>query len=84
MKKSMIFAMCAFAFAFASCEQNGGNDVPNGDQEKAYVAISLATTDGATKAAGDEFSEGSADERAVNSAFVLFYKNGRNNLQRMQ
>lgn len=76
MKKSMIFAMCAFAFAFASCEQNGGNDVPNGDQEKAYVAISLATTDGATKAAGDEFSEGSEDERKVTSAFVLFYKNG--------
>ena len=66
--------MCAFAFAFASCEQNGGNEVPEA-KEKAYVAISLSTTDGTTRA-GEEFSEGSDDERAVNSAFVLFYKNG--------
>ena len=72
MKKSMIFAMCAFAFAFASCEQNGGSDLPKGELEQSYVAITLAAPDLGTRAA-DGFDEGTTAERAVKKAYVFFY-----------
>ena len=72
MKKSMIFAMCAFAFAFASCEQNGGSDVPAGELEQSYVAITLASPDLGTRA-DDGFAEGEDEERYVHSAYVFFY-----------
>ena len=71
----MIFAMCAFAFAFASCEQNGGSDLPKGELEQSYVAITLAAPDLGTRAA-DGFDEGTTEERAVKSAYVFFYKDG--------
>lgn len=76
MKKSMIFAMCAFAFAFASCEQNGGSDLPQGELEQSYVAITLASTDATTRATTEGLDEGTVEERAVKSAYVFFYKDG--------
>ena len=72
----MIFAMCAFAFAFASCEQNGGLDLPKGEIEQSYVAISLASADAPTRATTEGLDEGTEAERAVKSAYVFFYKDG--------
>ena len=72
----MIFAMCAFAFAFASCEQNGGSDLPKGEIEQSYVAITLASADAPTRATTEGLDEGTAAERAVKSAYVFFYKDG--------
>lgn len=73
----MIFAM--LAFAFASCQQNGGSDLPKGEIEQSYVAISLASADmdaRATSETEEAFDEGTTEERAVKSAYVFFYKDG--------
>lgn len=75
MKKYLFIALAALGFA--ACENGADEVTPNqgGELEQSYVAISLAADD-ATKAAGDKYEDGLDEERAVNSAYVFFFKEG--------
>ena len=74
MKKYLFLAVAALGFA-ACAEKGLDNDPQNGELEQSYVAITLASSDMNTKAAGD-YEEGLAEERAVKSAYVFFFKDG--------
>ena len=76
MKKYLFLAIAALGLA-ACAEKGLDNNGPanNGELEQSYVAITLAADDMSTKAAGD-YEEGLAEERAVKSAYVFFFKDG--------
>ena len=76
MKKYLFLAIAALGLA-ACAEKGLDNNDPanNGELEQSYVAITLAADDMSTKAAGD-YEEGLAEERAVKSAYVFFFKDG--------
>ena len=79
MKKYLILAVASLGFA--ACAEKGldNNDPANkGELEQSYVAITLAADDMATKAVtnGNEYEKGLDVERAVKSAYVLFFKDG--------
>ena len=76
MKKYLFLAVAALGFA-ACAEKGLDNNDPanNGELEQSYVAVTLAADDMNTKAAGD-YEEGLAEERAVKSAYVFFFKDG--------
>ncbi len=74
MKRFLVMALAAFAFAACSEKEESGNAIQNGELEQSYVAITLAADDMGTRA--EEYEEGRAEERAVHSAYVFFFKNG--------
>ena len=76
MKKFFICALAAMAFV--ACSENNENvNEPNqkGELEQSYVAITLAADD-MTRAADGVYEEGLDEERAVQSAYVFFFKDG--------
>ncbi|MBR6759490.1 MAG: Mfa1 fimbrilin C-terminal domain-containing protein [Alistipes sp.] len=77
MKKFFICALAAMAFVACS-ENNENGKEPNqkGELEQSYVSITLAADDMNTRAADGVYEEGTAAERAVNSAHVFFFKDG--------
>lgn len=81
MKKYLFLAIAALGLA-ACAEKGLDNNDPanNGELEQSYVAITLAADDMSTKAGTDPdgvYADGTADERKVTSAHVLFfYDNG--------
>lgn len=76
MKKYLLLA--AAGLALASCAEKGLETKPsNGELEESYVAISLAAGDMSTKASDGKYEEGRSEERAVKSAYVLFFKDGK-------
>lgn len=79
MKKYLFLAVAALGFA-ACTEKDIGNNGPanNGELEQSYVAVTLAASDMNTKATnGNQYEEGLAEERAVKSAYVFFFKDGK-------
>ena len=79
LKKKYLFLAIA-ALGLAACAEKGlDNNDPanNGELEQSYVAITLAASDMNTKATnGNEYEEGLAEERKVESAYVFFFKDG--------
>ncbi|MBO7299993.1 MAG: Mfa1 fimbrilin C-terminal domain-containing protein [Tidjanibacter sp.] len=75
MKKYLFIALAALGFA--ACENGTENVKPgqSGELEQSYVAISLAA-DELTKAADGVYEEGTSEERAIQSAYVFFFKEG--------
>ena len=76
MKRFLVMALAAFAFAACSEKEESGNAIQNGELEQSYVAITLAADDMGTRADDGVYEEGRAEERAVHSAYVFFFKNG--------
>lgn len=77
MKKYLFLAVAALGFA--ACAEKGLDNGPvqNGELEQSYVAITLAADDMNTKATnGNDYEEGIAAERKVESAYVFFFKDG--------
>ena len=75
MKKYLFLAVAALGFA--ACAEKGLDNGPvNGETEQSYVAITLAADDMNTKADDGKYEEGLAEERAVKSAYVFFFKDG--------
>ena len=76
MKKFLVLALAAIAFA-ACAEKNEENaPVLNGEVEQSYVSITLASDDMNTRAADGKYEEGLAAEREVKSAYVFFFNDG--------
>ena len=74
MKKYLFIALAALGFA--ACAEKGEQNAPvqNGELEQSYVAVTF-TADDITRADG-KYEEGSAEERAVKSAYVFFFEDG--------
>ena len=76
MKRFLVLALAAIAFA-ACAEKNEENaPVLNGEVEQSYVSITLASDDMNTRAADGKYEEGLAAEREVKSAYVFFFDDG--------
>lgn len=75
MKKYLFLAVAALGLAACAEKAIDNGTVQKGELEQSYVAITLAADDMSTKAAGD-YEEGLAEERAVKSAYVFFFKDG--------
>ncbi|MBR5133157.1 MAG: Mfa1 fimbrilin C-terminal domain-containing protein [Alistipes sp.] len=75
MKKYLFIALAALGFA--ACTEVGEENTPvqNAELEQSYVAVTFAADD-ATRANDGKYEEGLAEERAVESAYVFFFKDG--------
>lgn len=74
MKKYLFLAVAALGFA--ACAEKGldkNGPEQNGELEQSYVAVTLSADDMATKASDGTYYDGTAKERMVNSAHVLFF-----------
>ena len=72
MKKYLFIALALFGLA--SCaEKMGDENAHSGEVESSYIAISLSTADVDTRADDGVYQEGTADERAVETAYFFFF-----------
>ena len=79
MKK--LLALTLAEFAFAACEKTAedNNVQQNGELEKSYISITLASSEMGTRAEdelGKEFEDGDPTESAVKKAYVFFFRDG--------
>ena len=80
MKKYLFIALAALGFAAcAEKDEMGNQPIQNGELEKSYISITLASSDMGTRAENEldkTFADGTETERAVNSAHVFFFRDG--------
>ncbi len=70
MKKYLSVALAALCLAACAEKIDNGH---SGEVEKSYLAISLSSTEPATRADDGTYQEGAADERAVETAYFFFF-----------
>ncbi len=79
MKKYLFIALAALGFAAcAEKDEMGNQPIQNGEMEKSYISITLASND-ATRAEdelGKNFEDGIAAESEVETAYVFFFRDG--------
>ena len=79
MKKHLFIALAALGFAACAEKAEMGNQpIQNGEMEKSYISITLASND-ATRAEdelGKNFEDGIAAESEVETAYVFFFRDG--------
>lgn len=74
MKKLLVLALAAFAFAACSEKgEEGTQTLQKGELEHSYLTITLAADDMGTRAEGPVYDEGLPHERKVKSAYVFFF-----------
>ena len=74
MKKYLFIALAALGFAACAEKVEMGNQpIQNGEKEQSYMAVTF-TADDITRADDGEYAAGTEAERAVNSAYVFFFK----------
>ena len=73
MKKYLFIALAALGFA--ACAEKAETNVPanNGEMEQSYIAVTFSADDLGTRAPGDAYDEGTADEREVKCAHFFFF-----------
>ena len=73
MKKSLFIALAAMGFV--ACAEKAETNVPvnNGEKEQSFMAVTF-TADDITRADDGKYAAGTEAERAVNSAYVFFFK----------
>ena len=79
MKKYLFIALAALGFAACEKPAEDNNTQQNGELEKSYISITLASSDMGTRAEGEldkNFEDGDPAESAVNKAYVFFFRNG--------
>ena len=79
MKKYLFIALAALGFAACEKPAEDNNAQQNGELEKSYISITLASSDMGTRAEdelGKNFDDGDPTESAVNKAYVFFFRNG--------
>ena len=78
--KIKFLALAMIAMLFTACkpdpqpEGGEGSGTNNGEVENSYIAITVASAD--KERGSDGFDEGAAEERAVESAYIFFFKTG--------
>lgn len=78
--KIKFLALAMIAMLFTACkpdpqpEGGEGSGTNNGEVENSYIAITVASAD--KERGADGFDEGTAQERAVESAYIFFFKTG--------
>lgn len=78
--KIKFLALAMIAMLFTACkpdpqpEGGEGSGTNNGEVENSYIAITVASAD--KERGGDGFDEGTTQERAVESAYIFFFKTG--------
>ena len=72
MKKYLFIALALFGLA-ACAEKMSDENVHNGEVESSFIAITLSTADVDTRADDGVYQEGTADERAVETAYFFFF-----------
>ncbi|MBR4029404.1 MAG: Mfa1 fimbrilin C-terminal domain-containing protein [Alistipes sp.] len=79
MKKYLFIALAALGFAAcAEKDEMGNQPINNGEMEKSYISITLASND-ATRAEdelGKNFEDGTPAESEVATAYVFFFRDG--------
>lgn len=86
--KFKFLTLAAIAMLFTACKPESGEETNpnNGDGERSYIAISLASSDGdgnrgdGKRGNGDNdggYEEGETNERAVKSAYAFFFTDGQ-------
>ena len=78
MKKYLFIALAALGFAACAEKDDHNLSVNNGEMEKSYISITLASND-ATRAEdelGKDFEDATAAESAVATAYVFFFRDG--------
>lgn len=78
MKKYLFIALAALGFAACAEKDDHNLSVNNGEMEKSYISITLASND-ATRAEGEldkNFEDGTPAESEVATAFVFFFRDG--------
>lgn len=79
MRKYLFIALAALGFAAcAEKDEMGKQPINNGEIEKSYISITLASND-ATRAEdelGKNFEDGTAAESEVATAYVFFFRDG--------
>lgn len=74
MKKLLVLALAAFAFAACSEKgEEGTQTLQKGELEHSYLTITLAADDMGTRAEDPVYDEGLPHERKVKSAYVFFF-----------
>ena len=74
MKKYLFIALAALGFAACAEKVEMGNQpIQNGEKEQSFMAVTF-TADDITRADDGEYAAGTEAERAVNSAYVFFFK----------
>ena len=74
MKKLLVLALAAFAFAACSEKgEEGTQTLQKGELEQSYLSITLAADDMGTRAENPVYDEGLPHERKVKSAYVFFF-----------
>lgn len=77
MKRFLVLALAAFAFAACSEKEETGNQpAQNAELEQSYVAVTF-TADGITRADDGKYEVGRDEERAVKFAHIFFFQNGK-------
>ena len=76
MKKYLFIALAALGFAACEKPAEENRVQQNGEMEKSYVSVTLASDDMNTRAADGKYEEGLAEEREVKSAYVFFFQDG--------
>ena len=76
MKRFLVLALAAIAFAACAEKSEENGLVQNGEMEQSYVAVTLAADDLNSRADDGKYEEGRAEERKVESAYVFFFKDG--------
>lgn len=78
MKKYLFIALAALGFAACAEKDDHNLSVNNGEKEKSYISITLASND-ATRAEdelGKSFEDGTPAESEVETAYVFFFRDG--------
>ncbi len=73
MKKYLFIALAALGLAACAEKMDDPNGSQKGEVENSYIAISLSATDPSTRAEDGTYQEGTADERAVETAYFFFF-----------
>lgn len=79
MKKYLFIALAALGFAACAEKDDHNLSVNNGEKEKSYISITLASND-ATRAEGElgkNFEDGIPAESEVETAYVFFFRDGK-------
>ena len=77
MKKYLFIALAALGFAACEKAADESTSTQQGELEQSYVAVTFTADDVTRANNGNEYDEGTDEERAVKFAHIFFFQNGK-------